>query len=306
MSFKDKIAFIVPTKDNPTDLQKLLESLQNQTHKIDQLMIVDGSDDPIKYLVEQYNNLNIEYLRVYPPGLTKQRNAGIENINNNINLVGFLDDDVVLENDAIEKMLDFWESAADKIGGASFNILNIPSERSTMLTRLFFISGKQGSILKSGFNVILQPVLKDMFVQWLCGGATVWRREIFTIYRFDEWFAGCSYIEDLDFSFRVGQKYKLAVLAEPKLSHFMKTVTGNKNYYLEMANVINRYYFVKKHRQFSLFLFFWALFGRIAFNLIKGTAERQKDRFYTALGSIHGLMLIVTKNNSIKKREFFK
>ena len=38
-----KIAFIVPTMDREKDLQVLLDSLELQSHKPDQIIIVDGS-----------------------------------------------------------------------------------------------------------------------------------------------------------------------------------------------------------------------------------------------------------------------
>ena len=37
-----KLAYVVPTKDRPDDLRKLLESLAAQTRAPDQIVIVDG------------------------------------------------------------------------------------------------------------------------------------------------------------------------------------------------------------------------------------------------------------------------
>ena len=75
--YKNMIAIIVPTKDNPEDLYKLLKSMQGLTVRPDQLIIVDGSDGDIGPVMAQFKDLDIDYLRVRPPGLTRQRNAGI-------------------------------------------------------------------------------------------------------------------------------------------------------------------------------------------------------------------------------------
>ena len=66
---------IICTKDRPGDLSKLLNSLQKQVKKPDCVLIVDGSDSPIEYLLKDFPELNFKYLSVRPPGLTKQRNA---------------------------------------------------------------------------------------------------------------------------------------------------------------------------------------------------------------------------------------
>ncbi len=73
-----KIAFVVPTKDRPDDLRVMLRSVAAQTRKPDQLVVVDGSDPNIRSITEEYPELDIDYVRVFPPSLAEQRNAGIE------------------------------------------------------------------------------------------------------------------------------------------------------------------------------------------------------------------------------------
>ena len=58
-------------------------------------------------------------MHVLPPSLTKQRNEGIKALDKDITLAGYLDDDILLEQDAVEAMLRFWEYCADDIGGSN-------------------------------------------------------------------------------------------------------------------------------------------------------------------------------------------
>jgi len=112
-----KIAYVVPTKDRPDDLHVLFKSLQKQTKQPDQIIIVDGSDPDIKYVCDDYLDLDITYVREFPPSLARQRNAGMAALNDEITVAGYLDDDLELEPDATEKMISFWENAEDDVGG---------------------------------------------------------------------------------------------------------------------------------------------------------------------------------------------
>ncbi|MCS7109368.1 MAG: glycosyltransferase family 2 protein, partial [Candidatus Micrarchaeota archaeon] len=40
-----KVSIVIPTKNRPEDLMQCLESLRKQSYPIDEIVIVDGSDD---------------------------------------------------------------------------------------------------------------------------------------------------------------------------------------------------------------------------------------------------------------------
>ena len=148
-----KIALVVPTKDRPDDLRQLLLSIASQTRKPDQLIIVDGSSPDIRYVIADFPGLEIEYVRVYPPSLSQQRNAGMRQLKAEITLAGYLDDDIVLESSAIDVMVEFWSDAPADIGGAAFNITNTLPANWVHLKKLFLIDNPQpGKLLSSGFH----------------------------------------------------------------------------------------------------------------------------------------------------------
>lgn len=297
--FKHKIAFIIPTRNRHELLSRLLYSIQAQTVKPNQVIVVDGSDQSIEPKIKQSLSSSISYVRVYPPSLTKQRNAGLKALNDDVTLVGYLDDDIILEKDAVEAMLRFWEHCSEDVGGTSFNITNNPTERNPVekiIKKLFCIdNGKGGAVLCSGYNTLLSPVLKDTYTEWLCGGATVWRRQVIEDFKYDEWFAGWAFIEDVDFSFRVAQKYRLVVLFDARVQHNPPPYNPKKRYSFGKMNVIYRYYFINKQANFSTPLFYLATTGEILLHIIGGLFKLRLDAIRLGFGYAAGLFHIVRK-----------
>ena len=53
-------------------------------------------------------------------------------------------------------------------------------------------------------------------------------------------FKETGYLEDVDYSYRVGRKYRLAVVAEAGVDHLSGSITGRKNFLLGKWQVMNR------------------------------------------------------------------
>lgn len=249
----NNLCLIIPTKDRPKELERFLHSVASQNVLPKQTIIVDGGEPGIKWLADKFEQLPIDYLQVLPPGLTRQRNVGLKVVREDIDLIAFLDDDIVLEPNCLESMLSFWKDAPYNIGGAGFNIIDMPpSEKPKWLEMMFsryLKNKKSGTLLKSGRSMPYCPAVTTTETEWLCGGATVWRSEIFKDFAFDEWFASYGIVEDIDFSYRVSKRYKLYVVAEARLRHIE---TGQRNFYLQAYVVtMNHLYLAKKHDKFS-------------------------------------------------------
>jgi GT2 family glycosyltransferase len=260
-----RIAFVIPTKDRREDLGKLLASFSAQTRRPDLVIVVDGGDDVIKDVCDANPEVPIEYLRCVPPGFTKQKNAGTRAVPEGIDLVGYLDDDIVLEPDAVERMLAFWSTADERTGGAEFHITNGYFAPPTPFTRLFGTNnGDGGSILPSGINVVLYPVVETTQVEWLSGGATVWRKAVVDEVEHDEWFAGYGHMDDLDYSLSVAvHGWKMFVVADARLAHYERPIALEKEYPFGVYDTVNRYYLVKKYPdRFSVASWYWALLGK--------------------------------------------
>jgi glycosyltransferase involved in cell wall biosynthesis len=294
--FSHKLALIIPTRNRPEILKKLLDSIQNQLHRPDQVIIVDGSDQSIKPQIKSYLGETTIHVCCYPPSLTRQKNEGLLHLNDDITLVGYLDDDIELEPDAVQYLLEYWESKSEGLGGCSFNIINVPPKSIpiTFIRRLFAIEGSRpGEVLGSGFCTSTFPTDSNIETEWLCGGATVWRRELFCRYHFDEWFSGWAYHEDADFSYRISKHYRLVVIASAKVTHNPPLFNKAKLKQFGMMSIINRYYFVAKNKELSVLLFFWASLGDTLINLLKSIREMDTDGLQIATGFLTGLFHIV-------------
>jgi hypothetical protein len=108
-------------------------------------------------------------------------------------------------------------------------------------------------------------------------------------FKYDEWFQGYSYYEDIDYSYRVGRKYKLIVLAGAKVQHLSPPFKNDRNYEMGKCQVMNRRYFLRKHDHMSLGLFYWATLGLTIANLGEGIALKNPGLFARAWGNIAGL-----------------
>ena len=132
-----------------------------------------------------------------------------------------------------------------------------------------------------------------MWVKWLSGGATIWRKSVIKDFQYDEWFQGLGYLEDVDYSFRVAQKYELVVVSNAKLEHFPTPIRAEISYIYGKWQIINRLYFVNKFQQLSKPLCYWAFAGQFIINLGKGLLTMDVRALKRALGNIVGIALSI-------------
>lgn len=289
-----KIAFVVATKDRPSDLRKMLQSLADQSRKPDEVIIVDSSSEPVHAVVKDFEGLNTKYLHHPKPSASAQRNAGIGAVGSDMDLIGFLDDDAVLEEGALEAMHKFWQDAPDDVGGSSFNLKNFEQPENQWLknSRLARWAGlysrEKGVVMPSGWQSLMGTVDKTTYVQWLPSGASLWRRDLFKEFRFDEYFDGYSYLEDLDFSFSVSRKNRLVVVADAGFYHYPSPSGRVGAYQFGRMEVSNRIYIVRKH-SLSLLRCYLGLFIRLLMTL--GLAAKSGNTGYLmrAFGNCAGI-----------------
>ena len=290
-----KIAFVVATKDRPNDLRKMLQSLSDQTVHPDQIIIVDSSKNSIYPITKKFQTLNIKYIHHSEPSAAAQRNIGVKNIDSEIDLVGFLDDDVILEKQAMEVMLKFWKTASEDLGGCAFNMMNPPPtsgtklKATTLVEWLGLYSRQKGVVMPSGWQTLTGTVSETIFADWLPSTAAIWRREVFDDYMFDENFDGYSYLEDLDFSYSVGKQYMLAVVADAKYWHYSSLFGRVNQYKFGKIEVRNRIYLVKKHG-LSLSRCYFGILIRFFMTIGNGLRTGECSHFRRAIGNCIGFV----------------
>lgn len=293
-----KIAFIIPTKDRPNDLRKMLESLAGQTKKPDQVIVVDSSTEPVEVICRQVNGIHVDYIRwLREPSAAVQRNGGLVKLHQDIDLVCFFDDDQVLYPDAIEKMMVFWQAASDEVGGTSFNMANFDDKRparmkkSRLADALGLYRREPGKVARSGWQSLYGKVDRNTRVEWLSSQAVVVRREILAKFQFDPFFKGYSYLEDLDFSYSVSRLYTLVVVADALFNHYPRYAERTDNYRFGLLEVRNRLYFVKKHK-LSAWRCYLCLVIRWCMTVTTALVQWDGNAFQRSLGNIAGLLQI--------------
>jgi GT2 family glycosyltransferase len=292
-----RIAYVVPTMDRPDDLRVLFNSLQAQTIFPHQIIIVDGSNPDIKYVCDEYPNLPITYERCFPPSLAKQRNAGMAQLQDDITLAGYLDDDIELDPDATEKMLAFWADAPENTGGAAIAIRDQYAQLNSKLMSFFLMAGDNpGQMLPSAYAVHLPFIGETFETKWLYGGATIWTRNVIDTFEYDEWFAGYGFLEDVDYSFRVGQKHQLYVVGDSQCLHHSVGLSNSKQYIFGKQQIYNRLYFARKMKTFSFWAVYWAIFGNILMNTVALLKNHNRSTWDRLMGNFVGLWAALKGN----------
>ena len=286
------LAVVIPTKDRGEDLRRMLASLVAQIRFPDQVIVVDGGGVAVSWCEAEFPELHIDYVRLLPPSLSAQRNAGMAMLRPEITHAGYLDDDVVLERDAVLEMAVFWRAADENVGGAAFNVVNVTLSRDSVpYRRVGAVGDGLGKVAPSGLVHELGEVRENLETDWLCGGATVWRREVIESYSYDNWFQGTGFMEDVDYSYGVRERYRLFVVATARVAHFTQPVRADRQWLFGKWQVVNRMHIVRKyrHRGLSPYKAWSASFMLLAANIIRGIVRRQRSLWDRGLGNLAGI-----------------
>ena len=292
-----RLALVVPTRDRPESLRRMLKSLAEQAPCPIKVAVVASGTKASEAVVAEFRDLAIDYLHVDFASIPGQRNVGIEAVKDDADLIGFVDDDVVFHPGSIESMLAFWEQAPEDVGGAGFNFLNVLAPETVRkwalapvkaLYRLFL--GKQsarGKMLPSGFPTPIYPVDETIQVEWLETLAVVFRKVVLERFRGDEAYGGYDCVGFVDFTYTIGRQHRLYVVKDACVTHYCSPITNS--YVLGKKQILNRIYFVRKHPELSLVRCLGALVLHTGFNVAVGLMLRDAGYFKRALGNVVGL-----------------
>ena len=230
---------------------QLLQSVREQSLYPDEILIVDGSTNSETETILKENQFSNLYYFSVPPehqGLTKQRNYGIERVGEEIEVVCFLDDDVVLKTDYFEVLLETFHKHSQALGVGGYIIDDethcefVGYDYQPKIEEFYFDGWKRKDssrfILRKklgldsdcppGFSPLfshsrslgfLPPSGKTYEVEMLMGGVSSFKKEVFKKLKFSNYFEGYGLYEDADFTLRVAQIGKLYVNTEAQLYH---------------------------------------------------------------------------------------
>jgi GT2 family glycosyltransferase len=271
------LSVVICTKDRPEMLATCLDSLECQTRRPEEILIVDASSVPARDAVERLVRKWPDCLVVSiaaAPGLPRQRNIGARAATGS--LVVYLDDDVVLEPGYLAAIARTFEADAPKqIGGAGGAQIPDPTPREGFLRRaacrLFLLETYgRGIVKRSGYPDYVFSPRSRMEVEFLSGCNMAYRREVLDALSFDERLSGYALGEDLQFSYRVSRRWKLVLVPDARLQH--RHAGGGRpvgDDHQAMA-VYNRYLFFREHVARGVFdwvAYAWSSIGAMLLNL---------------------------------------
>lgn len=242
-------SLIVCTYKRAKPLETLLESVLHQTHYPDEILVIDASpDSETSQLISARNYKNLHYFQVSDEnsGLTRQRNFGISKVAEPIEIVCFLDDDIVCEPDYFEQLIatylqrpealgvggsiineSHWQLAGNRVSDAEFAFdgwKRADGSRFVLRKKLGLDSNVPPGFLPAfshGRSIgFLPPSQKIYETQQLMGGVSSFRKTVFEKFSFSTYFEGYGLYEDADFTIRVAKTGKLFVNTAARVSHF--------------------------------------------------------------------------------------
>lgn len=258
-------SIVICTKDRAADLQRCLDSLCSQSIAPDQLIVVDsGSDETILHVQafeDRCKSVSVRYVRS-EPGLTRQRNLGINEASGDI--IHFFDDDITLHTEYLRRAKDVFENDAEVVGfGPKVNLRERPTTAANGFRKIFqmpLIAG-DGKLFASAFGTYTWYSAKTNIhrVEVLGGCCCAFRRNVFDHILFDEYFQGYGYLEDLDFSYRVSKLGKIVCDPSAEIWHWESPAARTRWRRLAKMEIVNHYYIFRKNlpQDFLHKLCFW-------------------------------------------------
>jgi glycosyltransferase involved in cell wall biosynthesis len=251
------ISVIIATANRSNIIQATLHSIASQAYQPREIIIIDGSGNNLTaaLLQDKIDGLlsDVQYEKAVILGAAQQRNQGIKKAT--CHVIGFMDDDILLEPDCIINLWHCLMKGKDA-GGVNALITNQHFVPLKGVTELFYqlMNGKKtscfaGKMFGPVINILPadDSALGDIVpVDWLNTTCTLYKREMLPTPVFDEHFEGYSLMEDLALSLRVAKKACLYNARTARIFH--DTQPGfQKNNVKIMAemDLVNRHYIMR-------------------------------------------------------------
>ena len=207
-AFPVSISIVVPTKNRPAEVARMLASVRAQATMPLEVIVVDQSTPA--YTLEKFPEL----IHIHDPaigGASAARNRGIAVARGDIVL--FIDDDVVLESDCAGAIARTFAERPDLVGAQC----SIHNPWDDAPTSLYDVSTR---IFEHGF-FDSRPIVRrgERIPRLIDGLASAYRRELLANEKFDEALPGYSLAEDWDLTKRAARHGALTIVPDARVRH---------------------------------------------------------------------------------------
>ncbi|WP_080503504.1 glycosyltransferase family 2 protein [Halococcus thailandensis] len=213
---------VIPTLDRFDDLKNCVISIDEQSRRPEEVIVVDDGDlsekksnilydilsDEIKFKITESDG---------PPGLSTARNTGATVATSTICVI--IDDDVVLGESYIARLETVYNSIDDPklagVGGFDTN-LRSPSKLENLFNRIFYLNGDGWSISSTGIQSWDSTIDKPVRSDWLSGNNASYWTDVLEDHPFRHWNGGRETLEDVAMGWELKRNDYFCVV-DPKL-----------------------------------------------------------------------------------------
>jgi glycosyltransferase involved in cell wall biosynthesis len=269
-----KIAILISTRNRPSQLEALLESIARLNEQPSQV-VVSSSGSDISNVVSKYSKMfNVSHIKTDLYGQIRQKMLGIVALDDSIEWTIFLDDDVLLPRDFLEKLrsvINSWKVRnTNELFGVGFKIpstshLISRSRVRITLSKLFFLNGSvPGDVLESGHPVSYVNSKEVIETKWL-NGISAWNSQCLASYGSDYLESRYSAFEDVIFSYNQSKFGKLIYVPEIEIDFQLTSATDLSNAGVFESASYWRLKFILANKEFSKPKYLWSQIGRSLF-----------------------------------------
>jgi GT2 family glycosyltransferase len=276
-------AVLIPTRNRPEKVSRLLSSIASSNRKPDQVIIVASGVDIWPTISTFKDSLPITYTHTTSRGQIAQKKIGISMMIPTTEWCLFLDDDLLLAPNAIDNAFDAISSntSSEVIGvGLSLPPTTRASEVNWIFRRTSNFFGIRtnppGRVFKNGHASSYLQANEVIETQWL-NGASLWKSEC--LHTYGKGFPSTNYAacEDLIFSYPLSKLGKLIYAPSAKLQFQENELSNFDSFSVMEAAAFWRFYFVSTNKELSKWSFAFSQIGRALFAFIR--TKEQRFRF---------------------------
>ena len=297
-------AILIPTRNRPEKVARLLTSIESLTRKPLQIIIVASGEDIWPTIATFSNLLPITYEHTISVGQVVQKKIGITLLTPKAEWCLFLDDDLLLESNSVENAFDAADSTSGKAVGIGLSLP--PTTRMSdaifalrMIANVFGIrANPPGRVFKNGHASSYLQENRIIETQWL-NGASLWRSDY--LYTYGKGLPSTSYAacEDLIFSYPLSKIGKLIYAPNAKLQFQENELSNFDSPEIMETATFWRLYFVTKHDELSTWSFAFTQIGRALFAIFRTKTNKLQMIRKMIRIEIEIIKSILKKRNSI-------
>jgi glycosyltransferase involved in cell wall biosynthesis len=276
-----RIGVLIPTRNRPEEVSKLLSSLVGQ--EVSQV-VVSASGQDINHIISNYKDiLNLIYVQS-DPGQINQKINGIREFSDNVDWIIFSDDDLIYPGNFFSKFIKFVELSENRsVIGVGFKLGNTIEKRDyfpkKIIKKLFLLqSGRPGFVSKSGECIRYCYGQKQLSTNWL-NGASAWKVDQARQYTSVSPDTKYAAYEDAIYSHEMSKQGKLIYSPELQV-HYQDSTNLTKLTSLAFLSYSTwKMYFVIKNK-LSLTRYTWSTLG-LTLIFLCGSDQKLKSKVKT-------------------------